>query len=47
VLGEGETRMAALLADHRARADLPAAEMISRIRLCPPLSGISQIATLG
>jgi hypothetical protein len=23
VLGEGETRVAALLADHRARADLP------------------------
>jgi anaerobic magnesium-protoporphyrin IX monomethyl ester cyclase len=38
VLGEGETRVAALLADHRARADLPGVMWIDPI-LRTPISG--------
>jgi anaerobic magnesium-protoporphyrin IX monomethyl ester cyclase len=38
VLGEGETRVAALLADHRARADLPGVMWIDPI-LRTPVSG--------
>lgn len=40
ILGEGETRVAALLADHRARADLPGVMWQDPIRKTPVMGGL-------
>ncbi|MCP2258172.1 hypothetical protein LX15_001866 [Streptoalloteichus tenebrarius] len=39
VLGEGETRVAALLADHRARADAPGVMWLDPIPTTPATGG--------